>query len=176
MRPLRRLTVCVLAAAAALAAGCGGYRGASSGKNRDLVPDQPAPPPAAVVRRLTPPQAADRIRRGGDLFLLCVATKEEYDHGHVAGSVLIPAAALRSKLDHNDLYPEINRGRVPRKDQPVVLYCWWKPCDCPLIPTYSGLAYQVLHERGYRDVTVIDGGMRAWIKADLPVERAAPPK
>ncbi|HUS93538.1 MAG TPA: rhodanese-like domain-containing protein [Phycisphaerae bacterium] len=141
-------------------------------------PPAPAPRaqrPGPKVRLLSPRQAQEELRSKGDVFLLCVAGKEDYDRGHIAGSVLIPATALRHGLEKNILYPEINRGRVPRKGQPVVFYCWWKTCECPDVPTFSDYAAKVLIEKGYTDLGMIDGGMRAWAQAKLPVERAGAP-
>jgi rhodanese-related sulfurtransferase len=168
MIPLRRIVGCVVPVL--VAAGCGGYQGPSSGRNRDLVPDPPQPSSPVKVRRLSPLHASRILRQDPNVFLLCVATREEYDRGHIAGSVLIPAMALGAKLAHNDLWPRINRGRTPRKDQPIIVYCWWKSCRCPLVPTYSGLAYKILHDKGYENLALIDGGMVAWKKAKLPVE------
>lgn len=126
--------------------------------------------PAAKARWISTHQALDEIRRKPDVFLLCVADKEEYDRGHIVGSVLIPVRALRRFVERNTLWPEINKGRAPRKDQPIIVYCWWKPCDCPSIPTYSQLARTILLEKGFRDIAFINGGMRGWIKDNLPVE------
>lgn len=131
--------------------------------------------PGGSMRWLSPRAAYDLMRRQSDVFLLCVASREEYDDGHVADSVLIPAVGLEYCLETNPVYPRINRGRVPRKDQTVLCYCWWKTCYCPWIPTASQLAERVLREKDFRNVFFIDGGMPAWIEARLPVERSPAP-
>jgi len=173
VRVIGKGIVVLLAAAAVSPGGC--------------RPDERGPtrlyeyPPTSVPRRrrpgddvgwLSPEEARRELREGGDVFLLCVATREQYDRGHIAGSVLIPAMGLKAGLERNDYYPEINRGRRPRKDQRIICYCWWKPCVCPAVPTLSGLAGKMLLKNGYRNVALIDGGMRAWIEADLPVEKS----
>jgi membrane protein DedA with SNARE-associated domain/rhodanese-related sulfurtransferase len=55
-------------------------------------------------------------------------------------------------------------ANLPPKDRDVVLYC-----TCVREATSARVA-RVLTDRGYR-VSVIEGGLRAWKKAGLPVER-----
>jgi rhodanese-related sulfurtransferase len=130
------------------------------------------PRPGDNVRWLAPEEAQRELREDSDVFLLCVDTKEQYDRGHIAGSVLIPVMGLKAGLEKNDFYPEINGGRVPRKDQRIICYCWWKPCICPVVPTFSELAGKILLKQGYKKVLLIDGGMRAWIESDLPLAKS----
>jgi len=147
--------------------GCGG-----TGLADAAVGPVPKGTPGESSRWLSPAAACELMRRDQDVFLLCVATREEYDDGHIAGSVLVPVVGLEYCLQTNRVYPQINRGRVPRKDQTILCYCWWKPCYCPWVPTASHLAERVLPEKGFRNVFFIDGGMRAWTQARLPVERS----
>ena len=168
----------LLAGALAWALGCCAcrQREADWQAQRPSPPPPPrAPRPADRIRLLSPRQALDELQRKPDVFLLCVAGKEDYDRGHIAGSVLIPATGLWRALDNNTLYPEINKRRTPRKDQPIIFYCWWKPCECPDVPTFSDVAGKILVEKGFGKLGVIDGGMRAWLQSELPVERPAPP-
>jgi len=140
-------------------------------------PSAPAASASAACpapRYLSVEDAAREICENPDLFLLCVATEEEYADGHIAGSILIPVMGLDIGVERNDWFPEINRGRIPRKDQPILCYGWWKMCVCPSIPTYSQVAAGILIRRGYANVAIIAGGMRDWKKADLPVERGMP--
>ena len=169
MRAIRKGMVILLAAAA-----CGeGCRpdDPSRAKLYEYPPTtvRPKRKPGDRVRWLAPEEARRELRGQSDVFLLCVATKEQYDRGHIAGSVLIPVMGLKAGLERNDYYPEINQHRIPRKDQRIICYCWWKPCICPVVPTFSELAGKVLLKNGYKNVAVIDGGMRAWIESDLPV-------
>lgn len=139
---------------------------------------RPAPPPAPqrTITYAAPEVAARMIRETPDLFLLCVDTEEQYADGHIAGSVLIPVMALDSGIERNDWFPALNRGRTPRKDQPILVYCAWKSCICPSIPAYSQVAAKTLVRKGFTDVTVLAGGMRDWMKKGLPVEKTPPPQ
>jgi len=138
------------------------------------TPAASAPEPRPTPRYLSVEDAAREIRENPDLFLLCVATEEEYADGHIAGSILIPVMGLDIGIERNDWFPEINRGRIPRKDQPILCYGWWKMCVCPSIPTYSQVAGGILIRKGYVNVAIIAGGMRDWKKAGLPVETGMP--
>jgi len=141
------------------------------------APSPPAPPaPKPAITYAAPEAAARMIREAPDLFLLCVDTEEQYADGHIAGSVLIPVMALEISIERNDWFPALNRGRTPRKGQPILVYCSWKSCICPSIPAYSQVAAKTLVRKGFTDVTVLAGGMRDWSKKGLPVEKTPPPK
>ena len=161
----------LIAAGLLLAAGCE----MNFSDDRPPRPRPPAPPPTPepkiVARWVTTKQAQELIRTRTDLFILCVAVKEEYDKGHLPNSVLIPVMALKDSVDRNTIYADINRGRVPDREQPVLVYCWWKKCGCPSIPTYSQLARSILIGKGFRWTYYINGGMPGWIKDKLPYEK-----
>jgi len=125
------------------------------------------------VRWINPQQAYEEIRSNPDLFLVCVAERELYERGHIANSVLIPAVGIAQFIENNTLWPEINHNRAPRKDQPVLIYCYWKDCVCPTIPTWSDYALKALQKKGFTNIGVMTGGMPRWIKEGLPIQKAA---
>ena len=57
-------------------------------------------------------------------------------------------------------------GRVPRPDQRILVYC--------LLGSRSLLSAQTLQEMGYANVHNIQGGLKAWMEAGLPVEKTSP--
>jgi len=159
--------------AAALLAAIGGCELVDSHQ----PPPRPLPPapttpalPQSRIRWISTHEALAELRANDDVFLLCVADKEQYDRAHIPGSVLIPVRGLHYCIDNNTAYPEINYGRMPRKDQPIIVYCWWKSCKCPKIPTYSQLARKIMIDKGYRDVAFVNGGMPGWLDDGLPAE------
>jgi rhodanese-related sulfurtransferase len=180
--PKRRIakTLTCAAAAVLVLAGCTEHRRPSTVRPSARPAETAAATPSTraasasearpAPRYLSVEDAARAIREEDDLFLLCVATEEEYADGHIAGSVLIPVMGLEIGIERNDWFPEINRGRVPRKDQPILCYGWWKKCVCPSIPTYSQVAAKILIRKGYTNVAILAGGMRDWKKAGLPME------
>jgi rhodanese-related sulfurtransferase len=170
----------IAAVGLALAAGWSGCAGGGGSSDYDYKPTPeiaPLPHTAASLgppKLLSPRVAAGQIQENDDVFLLCVSSPEEYERGHIIGSALIPVQALAIAMAGRDPVPEINRGRRPRKDQRIIVYCWWKTCECPSQPTYSGVAWRWFQSKGYTNVSIIDGGMRAWLKAGLPVEKSPP--
>ncbi len=119
--------------------------------------------PADSVTVLTPEQARALIEREDDLFVLSVCHKWEFDYYRIPGSAMIPHHLLADWLGGEDLYPEINQGRRPRKDQPVLLYC-----------STGGRTKKASREMarlGYEKVRVLGGGMRDWIRAGIPYDK-----
>jgi len=78
---------------------------------------------------------------GSNALLLDVRTKEEYDSGHIAGSVLMPFDAIKVS------FVEADRNR------PIVVYC--------RSGRRSSIAAETLAEMGYTDVSDF-GGIDNW--------------
>jgi rhodanese-related sulfurtransferase len=140
-------------ALAALAAGC----------CADASPAGPGESQAVTL--VSPDEAVRLIENTPDLYVLSVCHKWEFDYYRIPGSVLIPHWMLRDKIVDNDLYPEINRGRTPAKDQPILVYC--------STGGRTRRAAGVLRELGFRKVHVLQGGMREWMRAGVPVEKTS---
>jgi len=64
--------------------------------------------------------------------LIDVRTQQEYEHGHMHGSVNIPLQQLASSLKH------------VKKDKPIITYC--------SSGTRSGVATKMLKAKGYTEV------------------------
>jgi len=94
--------------------------------------------------------AADLAPRiaAGDVRVLDVRARSEWDHGHVAGAVNIPVGELPGRLDE-----------VPR-DQPLVVHCQGG--------TRSAIAASILRKAGIGDVIDMRGGFGEWARAGLP--------
>lgn len=107
---------------------------------------------SALAGTVTPAEVAQRIKDAKTApVVVDVRTAEEFAGGHVPGAKNIPVKELEARL-----------AEVP-KDRPVVVYC------------RSGgrakLADGLLRERGYRNVSEMEGSMMAWEAAQLPIER-----
>jgi len=87
----------------------------------------------------------------GEYFILDVRTREEYDAGHIAGSVLIPNEVLLNRLDE-----------VP-SDKPILVYC--------RTARRSAISSQDLINNGFSEVYNMEGGIAAWQNAGYPVEK-----
>jgi rhodanese-related sulfurtransferase len=101
------------------------------------------------------PQAVDvqeaSRRQAAGALLIDVRQPDEWNAGHAPNARLIPLGSLASRL-----------AEVPR-DREVVLIC--------RSGNRSGLAQRQLLQLGYEQVFNVSGGMHAWARAGLPVER-----
>ena len=100
----------------------------------------------------TPQEVARRLAQGEQLLVLDVRQPDEFAEGHVKGSTLIPLDQLALRLDE-----------LP-KDQEIVAIC--------RSGNRSGVATGLLQRAGFKAINV-KGGMLAWQKFKLPVERGA---
>lgn len=112
---------------------------------------------------LTPAEARELIEREDDLFVLSVCHKWEFDYYRIPGSAMVPHHLLASWLGGAELYPEINQGRRPGKDQPVLLYC--------STGGRTRKASKQMARMGYETVYVLGGGMRDWMRAGIPYDK-----
>ncbi len=99
---------------------------------------------------LTVQQVAD-IKDHPDVVLIDVREPWEYNEGHIPGVKLIPLGQLTNKLDE-----------IP-KDKFVVMTC--------RSGNRSNQATQFLRSQGFDNVHNMLGGILAWQKAGLPVEK-----
>lgn len=89
-------------------------------------------------------------------FLLDVREAAELEKdGFIKGAVNIPVRDLLKNLD-----------KLPAQDQSIVIYC--------KSGHRGALALAALQMLGYKDVVNLGGGLGAWVKASLPVEKGTP--
>lgn len=96
---------------------------------------------------------AERLIADGKVVVLDVRTPAEYAAGHLEGAQLINFSA-----------PDFatNLAKLDRQ-QPYLLHC--------ATGRRSTAALKVFEELGFRDVTHLDGGLKAWTDAGKPVTR-----
>jgi rhodanese-related sulfurtransferase len=99
-----------------------------------------------------------RLEEGHDLLLLDVRTAADFvgEQGHITGATNIPLESLPSRLDE----------LTPYRERPVALVC--------RTDRRSDQAAALLARRGFTSVSVVQGGMAAWIDRGWPVEDAQP--
>jgi rhodanese-related sulfurtransferase len=85
--------------------------------------------------------------------VIFIDTSQDFARGHVPGARWVPRGWLEFWI--GDV--------VPAKDTPVGVTC--------NDGRGSVLASATLRDLGYQHVSVLDGGIEAWQKAGLPVER-----
>ncbi|PLR99915.1 rhodanese-like domain-containing protein [Bacillus sp. T33-2] len=74
--------------------------------------------------------------------LIDVREPNEFDAGHILGARNIPLSQLRMRM------------KEIRPDKPVYLYCQ--------NGTRTGRAAQMLHRKGYKDLSQLQGGFKKW--------------
>jgi rhodanese-related sulfurtransferase len=110
------------------------------------------------VRECTVADVKARLDRGDPFHFIDVREDREYDADHAAGARHIGRGILERDIE----------GLIPEKDAEIVLYCGGG--------YRSALAAESLQKMGYRRVISMEGGIKAWRDAGLPLERgpAAP--
>ena len=94
-------------------------------------------------RRIVKNIGQDEFRQGyRKAQLIDVREPNEFDAGHVLGARNIPLSQLKMRIS------EI------RPDKPVYMYCQ--------NGMKSGRAAQFLHRKGYKDLTMLEGGFKKW--------------
>ena len=108
------------------------------------------------IENLTPEQAQAEISKG-NVILIDIREPEEFKQGKIAGSVNAARGMLEFYADPSMPYykSEFN------KDKRLILYC--------ASSGRSALAVKTLKEMGYKNVAHIDGGIKAWKAANLPI-------
>lgn len=118
---------------------------------------QPMPKFSQLVDRVT----ADELRaelKAKTATLFHVGAKDEYDAGHIPGALWMPESEAAARVK-----------RLP-KSRHIVLYC-----DCDDEGASTRTAF-LLRASEHANVSVLDGGYRAWLDAGLPsVPATAPP-
>jgi rhodanese-related sulfurtransferase len=96
--------------------------------------------------------AAHRAQTDGTVVVVDTRKRLSWDHGHIAGALHLPTAALDAPLT------------LPR-DRTLVVYGWGPGCNGA-----TATAYRLVAE-GY-DVRELVGGYEYWVRNGFPVERA----
>ena len=108
----------------------------------------------AQVGTVAPKEAADELGTGA--VLVNVREPEEWQHGHINGSVPAPRGLLEFFADpasprHKD---QLDPGRR------MIVVC--------ASGARASLAAATLKTMGYSDVAILDGGLKGWTEAGLP--------
>jgi len=111
--------------------------------------------PFGSVPEISPKDLHAKITSGSELQILDVRTHREWGAGRIEGAVNAPITSLRANLKNLNLDPR----------RPVVAVCFSAHRSIP--------AVRALRRAGFADVCQLQGGMRAWCKAGLPIVEGA---
>ena len=118
------------------------------------------------------PAEANVKRLAGEVTLVDVRAKEDFDKGHIPDAVNIPEMFTTLSMSTADGLQEMQDIFVPllrkagiRHDQSVVVY------EESLDTRYGGSCrgYFQLSVFGHRDVGILDGGLSQWLREGLPM-------
>lgn len=101
------------------------------------------------------PQDAVRLMNDENSLILDVRLEKEFKDGHILEATHIPLGSLESRIK------EISE----KKNDPVVIYCQ--------TGMRSKQAGSVLKKHGFETMYSLEGGLNAWINANLPINKAA---
>lgn len=109
------------------------------------------------VENLSPQQVQDELSKGNVNLIDIRESEELTQNGKIGGSVHAPRGMLEFYADSNLPYyrPEFD------KNKRIILHC--------ASGGRSALAAQTLKEMGYQNVAHLDGGLKAWKEAGMPV-------
>ena len=110
------------------------------------------------IPEMTVREVRDYLEQGRDPVLLDVRGLDEWERGHLKGSVHIP----RGELEHRAEYA------LPDKSREVIVICAGG--------VRSLLAGETLKALGYERVISMEGGYGDWEDAHLPAEIPPPPE
>jgi len=97
--------------------------------------------------------AAMQLINHKNALILDVRENDEFNAGHIMHAKQIPLGKLKDRLGELERY----------REQPIVVVC--------RSGQRSATACVVMANREFRQVYNLSGGMMAWQKADLPVEK-----
>lgn len=103
------------------------------------------------------PKAAADERAAGAAVFVDVREGEEWQHGHIEGSVAVPRGLLEFFADPTS--PRHKKELDPNRRAIMVCHSGAR----------AALAGVTLREMGYSEVAVLTGGLKGWTEAGLPV-------
>ena len=104
---------------------------------------------------LVTPEAVSKELAAGDAILVDIREPVEWER-HIAGALQVPRGLLEFVADPAS--PRYNADLQPTRQ--VIVYC--------ASGARAALATLTLQSMGYDNVANMDGGIKAWIAADLP--------
>jgi len=107
----------------------------------------------AAASGISPTEAVQCMNREKGV-VIDVCSADEFAQGHIKGAVNVPLDELESRLDKT----------VKNKSNPVIMVC--------AAGARSKRAQAMAQKLGYEKVHSLQGGLKAWKEANLPVVQA----
>lgn len=97
--------------------------------------------------------AALQLINHKDAVVVDVREQDEFNNGHLLNAKLIPLGTLKGRIDELEKY----------REHPIVVVCQ--------SGSRSRIAAAQLKNKGFTQAHSLVGGVVAWLKADLPLEK-----
>jgi len=94
----------------------------------------------------------DRLERGDEFYLVDVREESEWKKGHITKAIYIGKGVIERDIEKN----------IDNTEAEIILYCGGG--------FRSALAADNLQKMGYSNVSSMDGGYSAWVKAGYSTE------
>jgi len=114
---------------------------------------------AAEVLEIMPWDLERMLEERGELLVLDVRERAEFEAAHIAGSLNVPRGILEAACEYD--YAETEPELVAARSRPVVIVC--------RSGNRSALAAFVMRLLGYDDVASLKLGIKGWNDGDLPL-------
>jgi len=114
---------------------------------------------AAEITEIMPWDLEELLAKPGDLMVLDVRERSEFQLVHIAGSLNVPRGILEAACEYD--YAETEPELVEARRQPIVVVC--------RSGNRSALAAYVMKLIGYEDVSSLKLGIKGWNDGDLPL-------
>ncbi len=111
------------------------------------------------IENLTPEQVKEEMTTGNTILVDIRESDERIQNGRIESSIHAPRGMIEFYADPSLPYykPEFD------KDKRIILHC--------ASGGRSALAARTLQDMGYQNVAHLDGGIKSWKEAGLPVTR-----
>ncbi|MFW5450452.1 MAG: rhodanese-like domain-containing protein [Methylophagaceae bacterium] len=109
-------------------------------------------PDATALDQVSAVQAAEMVKVE-NAVIIDVREQDEWNAGHIPGAIHIPLGQVKTRLAEFEAY----------QDQPIVMQC--------RSGRRSAAAATILLDAGFENVSNLSGGILAWGKSDLPLEK-----
>ena len=108
-------------------------------------------------------QLNNMIKEKEDVVILDVGDKEVVnERGNVPGAINISLGSLYFKAD-SEVPDEYKDKRIQNRDKKVVMTCSIGAC--------AAIGGKLLKDMGFKDVSLLEGGVEAWKKSGLDIEK-----
>ena len=117
----------------------------------------------AGISLLTPAQAKAALDAAPNTLFLDVRDAGDLNiTGIIPGSAHVSMGTLFYSADHN-MPPQYRADCLSDKDRPIIATC--------TLGMVASIAAKTLKDYGFTNVSILDGGNKAWGEAGLPLEQ-----